>query len=79
MIENQPQIALPTDASTLCFQETEALPPDSLDQVTFSVFFTQTLPHPQALPPSAKTNFIAPKRKKKENFIYVQSDIKTSL
>lgn len=65
----------------LSFQKTEALPPDSLAQVTVHVFFTQTLPHPQALPPSAKTNFIAPKRKKKkkENFIYVQSDIKTSL
>lgn len=30
------------------------------------LFFTQTLPHPQALPPSAKTNFIAPKRKKRK-------------
>lgn len=33
---------------------------------------THTLPHPQALPPSAKTNFIAPKRKKKTSFMYSQ-------
>lgn len=38
--------------------------------------FTPILPHPQALPPSAKTNFIAPKRKKK---LHLCTDIKTSL